>query len=148
MAFDAGGNRILHAPLSVAGQAVATEIFTPATKPRCTLGDVLPAKTVVLAILLLYVSISTNYLTLSSGTARFIFTHSYFRIIIVFVLSFFIVDYKGPFRIVSRLAAASLITLIYQLVIGITEDANCAKAVQVDCPECKLDDSGRISETP
>lgn len=130
------GNAVLHAPGSVVGGFAGPDgVFKLTQSSPCSLSDVMPAKTIVLAALLLYVSISTNYLTLSQGVARFIFAHPYVRIIIVFILAFFIVDYKGPFRFVSRIASAALITLIYQLIIGISEDADCSEVV-AGCPDC------------
>ena len=105
-------------------------------QPKCNVSDVLPTKTIVLAALLLYISISTNYLTLSQGVAKFIFSHPYVRIIIVFVLAFFVVDYNGPFRLLSRVASAALITLIYQIVVGLTEVPDCSAVSKTLCPAC------------
>ncbi len=124
---------VIRGPQAAAAQSSEYHLVP---QPKCTVSDVLPAKTIVLAALLLYISISTNYLTLSQGVAKFIFSHPYVRIIIVFVLAFFVVDYNGPFRLLSRVASAALITLIYQIVVGLTEVPDCSSVAKTMCPAC------------
>lgn len=119
------GFSVMHAPTSVVGSAVSA-IYRPSPRPACGLSDVLPVRTVVLAALLLYVSLTTNFITFSGSLTRIIMTHAYIRVGLIFLLSFFMIDYGGPFRLLPRIATAALITLIYQIVIGLADEpSNC-----------------------
>jgi len=124
------GFSVIHAPTSVIGSAVSA-VYRPSPRPACGLSDVLPVRTVVLAALLLYVSLTTNFITFSDSISRAIMTHPYIRIGLIFLLSFFMIDYGGPFRLLPRIATAALITLIYQIVIGLADEpSNCAVVKQ------------------
>ena len=119
------GFSVVHAPTSVVGSAVSA-VYRPSPRPACGLSDVLPVRTVVLAALLLYVSLTTNFITFSGSLTRIIMTHPYIRVGLIFLLSFFMIDYGGPFRLLPRIATAALITLIYQIVIGLADEpSNC-----------------------
>ena len=131
MAELTNGFFVMHAPTSVVGSE-APAIYNPRPRPRCGLVDVMPVRTVVLAAMLLYVSLTTNFMTFSSSVTRVIVTHAYIRIGLVFLLSFFIIDYNGPFRLLPRIATAALITLIYQVVIGLADDPRVCVTTTVD----------------
>lgn len=136
----ATGNVVLHAPRSVVSGLtdVPKRLLEPAAKPACRLHDVLPVKTIVLVSLFLYVSISSGFLRTSDGLGRFVFTHPYLRAVVVFVLAFFLIGFDGPFRLLSRLSLASLVTLIYVLLTGIAETP--PKCIQA-CPECESEEN-------
>lgn len=112
---------VFHAPSSVVGSDLP-EVYRPTPTQPCGLIDVLPVRIVVLAAMVLYVSLTTNFVTFSNSITHAIMTHAYIRIGLVFLMSFFIIDYGGPFRLLPRIATAALITLIYQVVIGLADD--------------------------
>lgn len=133
---------LIHAPTSVVGSE-APAVYNPTPQPRCGLINVMPIRIVVLAAMLLYVSLTTNFMTFSSSVTRAIVSHAYIRIGLVFLLSFFIIDYNGPFRLLPRIATAALITLIYQVVIGLADDPKTCGVLAV-----REDASARPSPSP
>jgi hypothetical protein len=133
--YTAAPIHVMHAPWSVGSRSsMASQVAAPLPRPKCNLSDVLPPRLVVMTTLFLYVSISTGFLTISNSVTRWVFTHPYVRVIIIFLLSFFIVDYNGPFILLSRCATAALITLIYQLIVGVAETPDVCDP---ECPHCK-----------
>lgn len=73
----------------------------------------LPIKSIAIAIIVIYLSISTNYINLPTDARKEFLDHVGLRLLAVFGLSYMAMDHK--LDITTRVVSAGIVTLIFHL---------------------------------